>query len=260
MTMRSSILLRSKFLVFSWVLLKTSVVTKSMKKQVMVLGYLIRFNTNFINFSFSSPSKDITMSWIKFVVLWATCDCWSRWAGTPRAMRSRARKSARFHRFRLNYGNNTLKLLLEGFVIVLEERDELVVFLLVELHAVILGQVGNVGLLLQLITVRNCFWRSELEVLRVSRQHDIFDLQVLIRDVECKLQWKSREEVREIVDKYDNDPDDSLVKDLARRMLIQPFFWQIFTSKAEQVTNQLEVDIPVLVFLQQGRHKVLVTH
>lgn len=62
------------------------------------------------------------------------------------------------------------------------------------------------------------------------------------------------------MDKNDDDPDDSLVEDLARRMFIQPFFRQIFTSETEQVTDQLEVDIPVLVLFQQSRHEVLVTH
>ena len=58
----------------------------------------------------------------------------------------------------------------------------------------------------------------------------------------------------------DDDPDDSLVEDLARRMLVQPFFRQVLTGKAEQVADELEVDIPVLILLQQSRHEVLVTH
>ena len=58
--------------------------------------------------------------------------------------------------------------------------------------------------------------------------------------------------------KNDNHSHDPFVEKLAGKMVIEPLFCKVLPGKAEQITDQLEVDVPVFIFGQKSRHEGLI--
>lgn len=78
--------------------------------------------------------------------------------------------------------------------------------------------------------------------------------------METELQGESRQEVREIMDEDNNNPENALVVYLARNIFVKTLFSEGFPGEIEQITDELVVSVPALVLFQEVGHEIPIAY
>ncbi len=74
----------------------------------------------------------------------------------------------------------------------------------------------------------------------------------LIRDVKRELQGEGREEIAKVMNKDDKEFDDTIVEDLIGFVFGHVIFCDVFLDELEEVTEELKIKIPILIFFENG--------
>jgi hypothetical protein len=77
-------------------------------------------------------------------------------------------------------------------------------------------------------------------------------LDELIRDVKRELQGEGREEIAKVMNKDDKEFDDTIVEDLIGFVFGHVIFCDVFLDELEEVTEELKIKIPILIFFENG--------
>ena len=74
----------------------------------------------------------------------------------------------------------------------------------------------------------------------------------LIRDVKRELQGEGREEIAKVMNKDNKEFDDTIVEDLIGFVFGHVIFCDVFLDELEEVTEELKIKIPILIFFENG--------